>query len=260
MPKRTLTLLAALVIAVALAGCSTVKPTPVAHKTHIPAPIVHVNVPVVVGETEAQANAALRSKHLYPEPDSSQLPATAGNVPTAGLVVTAEKPAAGTTVDAGDVVDITLGLGKVTVPDLSTDQCSDAVAAVTSAGLTTTATCSPDEPVKAQSPAAGTVVAALSSVTISAPPPMIVYTITGNGRSSNVITWTVPGSFDIEQASDAALPWSMSFPEPTDGDSVENISAQDEYGSSISCSITDNGTVIDSETATGQYAIVQCSS
>lgn len=112
--------------------------------------------------------------------------------------------------------------------------------------------------VASQSPAAGVSLPYGSPVSLVLTQPKIVYKVTGNGSESNIITYSPPGQSSPEQASNAHLPWSMSWPDNNLG-GFEYVSAQDENGTSISCAIIEDGEVLQSQTSTGQYAIVTCS-
>lgn len=81
------------------------------------------------------------------------------------------------------------------------------------------------------------------------------YQVTGDGVTSGVITYTGTDGA-IDQATDAALPWSLTLARGPSG----ILSAQDaEGGTTITCSILDgNNAVIDTNTATGPFAIAQC--
>jgi hypothetical protein len=214
-----------------------------------------VVVPKVLGMTAADAAGPLASAHFV-ESDEQ--------LPDQTMVVVKETPAAGSMAPKGSTVSLTFQEPLQVVPrfvGLHTDDLTDAFGTTSFAEADSPADPDSTWHVTKQVPSAGSKARAGSKVTIYWGPPLVIYTVTGNGRTSNVITYIKPGTTDIEQASGARLPWSASFAEP-DGDSFENfesVSAQDEWGTSISCSITDDGQVVDRETATGRYAIVQCS-
>jgi hypothetical protein len=90
----------------------------------------------------------------------------------------------------------------------------------------------------------------------------VVYSVTGNGTlSSSTITYATVqegnGQNGESQASDAALPWSKTI--TASGLFTDfTLSAQNGGSGSITCTITEDGKVINTNTATGQYAIATC--
>lgn len=88
---------------------------------------------------------------------------------------------------------------------------------------------------------------------------VVVYTITG-GHSTD-ITYIAPGSFQTSQITDrTALPWSKSFTLVSDSESTAyELSAQNAAGGTIGCSITVDGSVVASNSSSGEYAVVECS-
>lgn len=240
---------AAVLVGASLTGCST-------HKT------VHlITVPQVVGMSESQAKTLAKSNGLTFGYNTDDVQSTASTIPQIALDIDHQSPAAGKKVKKGTKLEVTLELSSLTVPDEVGQACTDAVSDLVAEGFSSTTSCTAGAIVSSERPTAGVVALGLSNVVLVFRVPMVVYSVTGNGGVSNVITFTKPGTVDIEQASNARLPWSARFPEPdaTAIDNFESVSAQDESGTSISCTITDDGTVVDHETATGRYAIVECS-
>lgn len=117
-----------------------------------------------------------------------------------------------------------------------------------------TSTTTSSRPISAQNVAPGAVVSADAEIVLTIPGPSTVYRITGNG-SSAAITWAAPGSFSIQQATAASLPWEMSFPTDS-GTAVFNAIASD--GDVITCQLVRNGKVVKELTSTGAFAVVQC--
>ncbi|MEN8114290.1 MAG: PASTA domain-containing protein, partial [Actinomycetota bacterium] len=127
-----------------------------------------VTVPDVVGQTEADANAAIAGAGLAPV----TVEAPDDTVP-AGSVIS-QDPAGGTLAEPGAEVTITVSTGPATVavPDVVGQTEADANTAVAGAGLTAVKTEAPDDSVPAgsvaaQSPAAGTLVDPGTDVTIA---------------------------------------------------------------------------------------------
>jgi hypothetical protein len=109
-----------------------------------------------------------------------------------------------------------------------------------------------------QTPSPGSPLAAGSLITIvvTTPPPVITYTITGNGTASS-ITWS--NESGQTQASNVRLPWSVTVPEGASY-GIYIVLAQDGTGTSITCTISRGADVIATNTATGRYSIAQCQS
>ena len=92
-----------------------------------------VEVPDVVGMTEADATAAIEAAELSAGASSDEYSDTA---PAGSIISTS--PTAGSTVDANSAVDYVLSLGveQVTVPQIIDLAEADAIAAIEAAGLT----------------------------------------------------------------------------------------------------------------------------
>jgi hypothetical protein len=95
------------------------------------------------------------------------------------------------------------------------------------------------------------------SVTIDAPPSVaradLAYRVTSNGTVSVVYT-TV--DLTADHADDARAPWSYDVG-LTGGDQFHYVVAVTN-GTTVTCSILRDGVVIETRTATGSYAIVDC--
>ena len=88
----------------------------------------------------------------------------------------------------------------------------------------------------------------------------ITFRVTSTANKATV-TWAAPGSFSIEQAGGAQLPWSMTWYKAAEPGRYDrgNFNAQMMAGSgSITCEIIINGQVVESRTSTGAYAMVAC--
>lgn len=112
----------------------------------------------------------------------------------------------------------------------------------------------PSRPITSQSIPAGQFTSKDTEITLTSPGPETVYRIFGNG-SKAMITWVRPGGFDIQQATDASLPWETRF-ETDSGTAI--FSGQIYDGDSITCQLERNGKVVKELTSTGPYAVVQC--
>lgn len=110
------------------------------------------------------------------------------------------------------------------------------------------------EIVSKQNPAAGSIVNTSKPVDLTLEPPTVVYEVVGDGSRAS-ITWIAPGTYNISQATDARLPWKMTF--DTD-ESPENFNAQIMNGSKVTCNIYVNGKLLKTNTSTGRYAVVGC--
>lgn len=87
----------------------------------------------------------------------------------------------------------------------------------------------------------------------------VVYAVTGNGRSSGLIDFVVPGG--QRQVNGTALPWSYAQDVTAKGPGASVfVSAQNGAASgSISCEIDVDGKTAVSNTSSGAYAVVTCS-
>ncbi|MBQ6390531.1 MAG: PASTA domain-containing protein [Eggerthellaceae bacterium] len=146
------------------AGTKVDKGTTVTVTLASPKP-TQVTVPDVTGKNWADAKATLESAQL-----------TAAETGDPDGTVTSQDVAAGTQVDPGTTVTVTLSAPKptqVTVPDVTGKNWADAKAALESAQLTAAETGDPDGTVTSQDVAAGTQVdpGTTVTVTLSAPKP-----------------------------------------------------------------------------------------
>lgn len=79
----------------------------------------------------------------------------------------------------------------------------------------------------------------------------ITYTVSGVGVASSI---SFADSQGTQQVTNVGLPWSRSV----DGGRVASIVAQAGAGGTISCTITEGGSVVAQQTSEGQYAVVSC--
>ena len=105
-----------------------------------------------------------------------------------------------------------------------------------------------------QTPQAGAVADPSKAVQLTLAPPTVVYEVTGDG-SAAAITWIAPGTFDISQATDARLPWRLTFETQAD---YRNFNAQILNGSTVTCNIYVNGELRKTNTSTGRFSVVSC--
>jgi beta-lactam-binding protein with PASTA domain len=227
-----------------------VKPGSVVHVVTSPAPLV--TVPDVRGDSLSDAQAALSGVTLTDVDIPDSIEST--------MVVVQQKPGAGGKAQQGTAVTLTFKNPLEGVPNFVTLH-YDSV--TTLFGKTTFSEVDhPSDPdqtwhVTKQSPARGHKIPAGSNVDVWWGPPQVVYTITGNGSYASSITYSTGGT-NQRQATNVRLPWSFTMPEDDSGFGFYIVLAQDGNGTSISCSITDDGTVLTRQTSTGRYAIAQC--
>jgi beta-lactam-binding protein with PASTA domain len=247
---------ALLIVLFALAGCassSTVGPAP--STTSTPEP--RIAVPDVRGESVAVArinlaNVGFNNVALHP----------AGDGTPDGTWIVKDEANVGANVSRFATIDLTVYLKNIPVPDLTNLTVNDATNALTKLGLIFVANADalPTWIVQSQDVAAGTMAGATDVVTVQAteppPPPQFdTYTVTGNGTAF-VITYSTGSG--TSQDTNVRLPWTKQIPA---AGSFLYVSAQDQSGTTITCSITGpDGETLATNTATGRYAIAQCSS
>jgi PASTA domain len=127
--------------------------------------VTTTTVPDVVGLTQAQADAAIQTAGL-----TVAAPDYVTSTTPAGTVL-AQSPPGGTVDSVGSMVEITVSLGEVAVPDVLGDESAAAVQAIKAAGLTAVTlppvnSCTDPGTVQSQSPPGGTLVAPGSQVDI----------------------------------------------------------------------------------------------
>ena len=113
--------------------------------------------------------------------------------------------------------------------------------------------------VRSQKPKAGTVLPMGARVTADIRHKLTFSVTSSSG--SGLITWAAPGSFSIEQANGASLPWKKSWSPSSEPGAYEygNFNAQMNSGSGwIKCTITLDGRVVSKSKSTGAYAVVSC--
>lgn len=172
--------------------------------------------------------------------------------------VHAQSVQAGQVIVLGRDVDLVVEWPKATVPNLVGLNLEDVGKALNDAGLAshgingTGIARSQTYPPGTVLPAGANVGAELSHE--------ITFRVTSTANKGTV-TWAAPGSFSIEQAGSAQLPWSMTWYKAAAPGRYDrgNFNAQMMAGSgSITCEIIINGQVVESRTSTGAYAMVAC--
>lgn len=164
-------------------------------------------------------------------------------------VATSSVPS-GTTLEPFAPVELTLGYRVPNLIGMSVSDAKSAMSDFPNAKFVGELS----RPVVAQSVPVGAVIAAETDITVTSPPQETVYRILGSGSTAS-ISWAVPGSFSIQQATNASLPWEMRFP-TSSGIAVFN--AQLQSGDSITCQLERNGKIVKELTSSGPYAVVQC--
>lgn len=202
--------------------------------------------PDVVGASLSDATAALEAAG-FSTSSSSPLPGFDGEMVVTEMTPQLEdgKLPVGTTVALHWGVRVPNVVGMTDLAGTST---------LSNAGFDVTGSSSSSRKIATQEPAAGTVTEYLSDITITLEAPTVVYEVVGNGSRASV-TWIAPGTFDISQATNEALPWRMTFQTEA---SYRNFNAQALNGNSITCHIYVNGELLKTNTSTGPYAVVSC--
>jgi beta-lactam-binding protein with PASTA domain len=212
-----------------------------------------VAIPALTGQFQLDASIALQDAHL----GEADIPST----PEATMKVVKQVPAAGSKASEGSIVTLTFKNPLERVPKfvgLHTDQLATKFESTSFVEVD-----HPSEPddtwhVIKQVPAPGGTAHAGSRVAIWWGPPRVVYTVTGNGTFASSITYSTGGT-NQRQAVNARLPWSFSMPENDSDFAYYAVLAQDGSGTSITCTITDDGHLVTRQTSTGSYAIADCS-
>jgi beta-lactam-binding protein with PASTA domain len=176
--------------------------------------------------------------------------------------VVAQDPIAGASVRYGSKIALTLLPPRVDVPNIVGKSQTDARKLLEDAGFVVSFEPAGSESgwsIASQSPAPGELARLGDTVRVTVVQPVITFEVTGSGSAT--VTWIAPGGgFNIQQDTDARLPWSKSFPYRSGLSSYQygNFNAQSYGGSSITCTMTVNGRVVSSNTSTGAYAVVSC--
>lgn len=206
-----------------------------------------IDLPQVTGMQFGAAIDALENVGLNGEYSSAP-----GSVSDENLFVRETEPASGSKqVPIGS--DVTLKWGYKT-PNVVGGSAELAINKLKSAGFNVDGLSVSQDIVVTQVPAAGTIADAANPVTLTLTPPTVVYEVVGDGSRAS-ITWIAPGTFNISQASNARLPWRMTF---ENEDDYENFNAQSMNGSTITCNVYVNGELRNTNTSTGRYSVVSC--
>lgn len=124
----------------------------------------------------------------------------------------------------------------------------------------------------AQAPAATSTPAAAPAPSSQAAPPTtaaapakpagktahVVYKVTGAQTSTN-ITYSTDSLGKSAQANGEALPWSLEKDLPKQPFGIYTLIAQNAGDGAITCEIEVDGKQVDTQTSTGAYAVVTCS-
>lgn len=165
-------------------------------------------------------------------------------------------PAVGDKVPAFTEVTVTLG---IPMPDIVGEKISatEAVAKLESMGFSNVTRAHEDNTlVVSQGVAAGVIIAADAEIKLENKPKGYKYRVTGNGSVAD-ITWSQPGSFNIQQANGTSLPWEQVFDPAMSGTGMLSAFMSD-GGTEITCQVIKDGVVIKENTSTGPYAMVSC--
>lgn len=253
------------------AGSQAKAGTSISLSVQIPVAIT----PNFVGMTGAEAKALAQGAVLTARTDSFMAPAAlsaqASTIqgkalpPESGTwLVAAQDNPAGSVLAKRSQVLLTLEWPAIAVPSVIGLTNAEAEAAIEKAGLVSKLEIANPTDWRAykQDPAAGSTIFWGSTVTygVRRPPSgSIEFRVTGNGSSATV-TWISPSSFSIQQATDAALPWSQTYETFSTLGAYErgNFSAQMHDGDTITCQMIVDGKVVMDRTSTGAYAIVSC--
>jgi len=163
-------------------------------------------------------------------------------------------------VEAGSNIVLDAAWPTTRVPKLIGKTSEEAIAALSKAGLSTSDSSLEDSGlVRSQRPKAGTVLPLGARVKANISH-KLTFTVTSSS-GSGLVTWAAPGSFSIEQANGARLPWKKSWYPQSEPGAYEygNFNAQMNSGGGwIKCTITLDGRVVSKSRSTGPYAVVSC--
>jgi beta-lactam-binding protein with PASTA domain len=199
------------------------------------------------------------SRSYWGSAESADLKANLGT-PSTWLVVAQSVPAGELVVNNTTTLELTTSWPSATVPNLALMTGSEASEALHAAGLSSRDVASSNDGlVRSQTISAGTIVPAGTRVGADILHE-VIFSVTSSSRRA-LITWIAPGSFSIQQANGAAVPWSAAwYPYSAPGAYDRgNFSAQNSGGGWITCEIIIDGAVVVSNTSTGAYAVVSCS-
>lgn len=206
-----------------------------------------VDSPQVVGlpfQEALDALAAVGIAGTY-----STLPGSAANDRL--FVRTADPAADASQVHVGSEVRLQWGYK---IPDVVGMSQGMAVSTLQEAGFDVDGPTYGSDRVTAQAPAGGSIADPSKKVQLSLAPPTVTYEVIGDGTRAT-ITWVAPGTFDISQATDARLPWRMTFETES---AYRNFNAQIMSGSTVTCNIYVNGELLKTNTSTGRFSVVSC--
>ena len=163
-------------------------------------------------------------------------------------------------VESGSNIVLEAAWPTTRVPRLIGKTSEEAIAALSKAGLSTSDTSLEDSGlVRSQRPKAGTVLPLGARVKANIRH-RLTFSVTSSS-ATGLVTWAAPGSFSIEQANGARLPWKKSWYPQSEPGAYEygNFNAQMNSGGGwIKCTITLDGRVVSKSRSTGPYAVVSC--
>lgn len=109
--------------------------------------------------------------------------------------------------------------------------------------------------VESPAPAASSAIPPLTAAPNTGKGKTIQYEIISDSGSLNSVTWFDENSA-IQQEQNASAPWTLTVDNPSTF-VIAGVGAQT-TGTSVTCRVIVNGKVEDEQTATGQYAVVNC--
>jgi hypothetical protein len=86
----------------------------------------------------------------------------------------------------------------------------------------------------------------------------VVYAVTGTAKHAS-LTYTTDGATSTAQEQSAPVPWTKTITVPDNVINVYQLMAQNTGSGTVTCTITVDGAVAKTVTATGAYAIASCS-
>jgi len=175
-----------------------------------------------------------------------------------GWVVASQGTNAQSIVEVGDRVELSLAWPATQVPRLTGKNEERATELLLKAGLSS-GQLDGSGVVQSQSIAPGTTVPV--GAAIPADLRHVVEFAVSSSASRGMVTWIAPGQFSIEQANNAALPWTKRFFTTSAPGSYErgNFNAQmNAWDGWITCSIRVDGREVVKKTSTGPFAVVSC--
>lgn len=199
-------------------------------------------------ETDPQALAALAGAGI--DPASSPFTGTPGET----WSVVEQSPAAGTAVEPGAAVDLTLEIALAPVPDLTGKPREAALAELVAAGFDASGITT-EGVVTAQQPVGGT------PWVVGAPVAATLQHFVEYEAEASIgwvwIQWTPPGSTLPEVLDGARMPWSKTWWDTADARSI-TVSWPDVGHGTATCRIIVDGVIVSEQSETGRTPTVTC--